>query len=65
MDHAKSYAMHIAAAIRHKRAMAKEPKEEPVSDTDELEPFGDSEELDAPADPKAARKERLKAILAR
>lgn len=69
MDHAKSYAFHIAQAIRHKRAMkldtadgeklAAEPLEE---DVEEFEP---AESDAAPAEPKAARKERIKAILAR
>lgn len=64
MDHQKAYAHHIAAAIRHKKAMKAEPKEEELSG--DLEPFGDTEELEAaPVDPKAARKERIKAILAR
>jgi hypothetical protein len=67
MDHAKAYAHHIAAAIRHKKQMASAPKEEEedpllLDDTadglDDLEP-------EVPVDPKEARKERLKAILAR
>lgn len=62
MDHQKQYAHHIAAAIRHKKAMAKEPKE---LDLEELPLSDDIVEEEAPVDPKAARKERIKAILAR
>lgn len=64
MDHAKAYAQSIAAAIRHKKAMKAEPKEED-SEID-LAPAmeGDIYE-EAPVDPKAARRERIKAILAR
>lgn len=66
MDHKAAYAHHIAQAIRHKKALAKEPKEEGVSEDLDLEADESLEvEDEAPADPKAARKERLKAILAR
>lgn len=65
MDHKTSYAFHIAQAIRHKKAM----KADILPDADGDIPDTESEELpdieaDTP-DPKAARKERLKAILAR
>jgi hypothetical protein len=64
MDHKSAYAHHIAQAIRHKKAMSgPEEKTEEVMDID----MGDEEiyEEDKPLDPKAARKERIKAILAR
>lgn len=71
MDHKSAYAHHIAQAIRHKKAMAQEPKEMDFGEAhpadEELDGdtdlYADSEE--APVDPKAARKERIKAILAR
>lgn len=63
MDHAKAYAQSIAAAIRHKKAMKADPKEEleefPISDDTE------NDIIDPAPDPKAARRERIKAILAR
>lgn len=65
MDHKSAYAHHIAQAIRHKKAMAKEPKEElEQSFMDETDT--DLEELPPEnPDPKVTRKERIKAILAR
>lgn len=64
MDHKTAYAHHIAQAIRHKKAMAAEPKED-VAEELPLEDMDSFEELDAPVDPVAARKERIKTILAR
>jgi len=64
MDHKTAYAHHIAQAIRHKKAIAQEPKEE-IEELPEDDGMGAFEEPEAPLDPKAARKERIKAILAR
>lgn len=60
----KSYALHIAQAIRQKKAMKAEPKEE-------LDGLGEEDELpldldeEPTLDEKTKRRERLKAILSR
>ena len=64
MDHKAAYALHLAQAIRHKKAMAEQGPEDPVEELPE-DSLEDIYEEDKPLDPKAARKERLKAILAR
>jgi hypothetical protein len=64
MDHKAAYAHHIAQAIRHKKAMGKQPKE-PELEIEEDEGLEDIYEEDKPLDPKSARKERIKEILSR
>lgn len=66
MDHKTAYAHHIAQAIRHKKAMKADAaigESLEIPDVEEFE--GDEDPPLAPADPKAARKERLKEILSR
>lgn len=60
MDHK---ALHIAKAIIQRKLLnaAAEPEKEDLEELVELEALPEEE----PADPKQARKERLKAILAR
>ena len=66
MDHKAAYALHIAQAIRHKRAMREDAEAGERLEIEEVEDLGDEDPpMDAPVDPKAARKARLKEILAR
>jgi hypothetical protein len=64
MDRKSTYAQYIAQAIRKKKASKGDPKEDDdfiVDDTGD----GLDDATEEALDPKAARKERLKEILAR
>lgn len=74
IDHKASYAHHIAQAIRHKQAM-RDAEQREKGFNNEGDRIGGDDNLPAeddinladevPVDSKAARKERIKAILAR
>lgn len=64
MDPKQSYALHIAAAIRAKKAIAAGP-EDKLPELEEGDGLEEIYEEDKPLDSKATRKERIKAILAR
>lgn len=63
MDHGKSYAFHIAQAIRHKKQMKQDP--EPSLQVEEEFELSEQDIPEEPSDPKEARRERIKAILSR